>query len=55
MTRRLLRTGELDPDKDTSYFSMWITADERRLPVLIAACTSYGDVRLELVSYARAL
>ena len=50
----LLRTGELDPKKDARYFSTWITADDERLPVLIAARTSYGDVRIELVRYAAA-
>lgn len=54
VSRRILHNGELEPDKEARYFSMWFTDDDLRLPVLIAARTDYGDIRMELVEYTGA-
>lgn len=54
VSRRIQRNGELEPDKEARYFSMWFTDDDLRLPILIAAKTDYGDIRMELVEYAGA-
>ena len=39
--------------KKPRYFSVWISEDQNRLPLLVLAKTEYGDVRVELVEYIR--
>ncbi len=51
VTRRIHRDGTLDEAKEPRYFSMWFSDDQYRLPLLVAAKTDYGDVRMELVEY----
>jgi hypothetical protein len=50
-TRRVTRKLEVDPAAGDRYYSLWITDDEQRLPVLMVAHTDYGDLRLEIVEY----
>ncbi len=51
VARKLNRTGKeiLGDDRN---FSLWITDDADRVPVVIVAKTDYGDVRMEIVEYA---
>jgi hypothetical protein len=48
-------TGGLQRDKSRSprTYSIWISTDERRLPVQVRAHTELGDVIVELVDYDR--
>lgn len=49
---RVLRDGTVDPTSDRRRFSIWISDDADRVPVKLAAHTDYGDVLLELATYA---
>lgn len=51
VTRRIHRDGTFDDGKDARYFSMWFSDDQYRLPLLVAAKTDYGDIRMELTEY----
>jgi len=51
ISRRLTRAGEIDGRSDTRHFSMWITDDGDRVPVLMVARTDFGNVRMEIVEY----
>lgn len=51
VTRRIHRDGTFDDSKEPRYFSMWFSDDQYRLPLLVAAKTDYGDVRMELTEY----
>ena len=44
--------GDLTKKKPRNY-SIWISDDASRLPLLVMAKTEYGDLRLELVEYRR--
>lgn len=44
--------GDLKSKKPRNY-SVWISDDASRLPLLVMAKTEYGDLRLELVEYSR--
>jgi hypothetical protein len=44
--------GDLKSKKPRNY-SVWISDDASRLPLLVMAKTEYGDLRLELVEYRR--
>ncbi len=44
--------GDLKSKKPRNY-SIWISDDASRLPLLVMAKTEYGDLRLELVDYSR--
>jgi hypothetical protein len=48
-------TDDLSPDTATRArsFSLWISDDADRLPILVEAVTEYGPVRVELVDYER--
>lgn len=51
MSRRIRRSGEFEDGKEARHFSVWMSDDARRVPLLIAAKTDFGDVRMELVEY----
>ena len=42
-----------DRRKKPRHFSVWLSDDQNRLPLLVLAKTEYGDVRVELVEYIR--
>lgn len=48
---RLTRDGKRSPDADQRAFSIWITNDSGRVPVLTKARTDYGDIELSIVDY----
>lgn len=48
---KLDRTGKKDPTADERNFSVWISNDDGRVPLRLAARTDYGDVRMEIVDY----
>jgi hypothetical protein len=51
LSRRILRDGSWEPDGDIRKFSVWITDDADRVPVLVVAKTDFGDVKMEIVGY----
>lgn len=51
VARKLERNGKEVLGDDRS-FSLWITDDADRVPVVIVAKTDYGDVRMEIIDYA---
>jgi hypothetical protein len=54
VSQRYHRDGTREEEKEPRYFSIWLTDDDQRLPLLIAAKTDYGDVRMELIEYVGA-
>ena len=50
VARKLERDGK-EVMGDDRNFSLWITDDADRVPVVIVAKTDYGDVRMEIVDY----
>lgn len=54
VARRLTRSLREDKRKQPRYYTMWISDDETRLPLLVVGKTEYGEVRAELVDYSRA-
>jgi hypothetical protein len=51
VARRLTRDLREDRRKQPRYYTMWISDDESRLPILVKGKTEYGDVKAELVEY----
>lgn len=51
VAQRLTRNLHEDTKKPARYYTMWISDDESRLPVLIKGKTEYGEVKAELVEY----
>lgn len=54
VARRLTRDLREVPNKPARYYTMWISDDATRLPLLIEGKTEYGDVKAELVEYRAA-
>lgn len=50
-TYKLKRDGSRDTESDPRRFSIWISDDAGRVPLLLTARTDYGDVRMEIVEY----
>jgi hypothetical protein len=50
-TSRLMRDGTLDKGTASRHFSVWISDDADRVPLLLVAESDYGDIRLEIVDY----
>ncbi|HET6613850.1 MAG TPA: DUF3108 domain-containing protein [Kofleriaceae bacterium] len=50
---RLERNLTPDPAKEARAFSLWISDDARRVPLLVTARTEYGDVAAALIHYHR--
>lgn len=48
---RLTRDGTRSTDSEERLFSIWITNDSGRVPVLTKAATDYGDIELAIVDY----
>jgi hypothetical protein len=51
VARRLTRDLREDPRKPPRYYTMWMSADDARLPLLVTGKTEYGEVKAELVEY----
>jgi hypothetical protein len=51
VARRLTRDLKEDPKKPPRYYTIWLTDDYLRLPVLVEGKTEYGDARAELVEH----
>ncbi len=51
VAQRLTRTLREDRRKQPRHYTIWISDDQSRLPLLIKGKTEYGDVRAELVEY----
>lgn len=45
------RAGKKDPTADERNFSVWISNDDGRVPLRLAARSDYGDVQMEIVDY----
>lgn len=48
---KLDRKGAKFPNSDERDFSIWISDDDGRVPLKLAAKTDYGDVKMEIVGY----
>ncbi len=53
VARRLTRRLREDRRKQPRYYTLWVSDDEARLPLLVVGKTEYGEVRAELVDYSR--
>ncbi|HWM85079.1 MAG TPA: DUF3108 domain-containing protein, partial [Kofleriaceae bacterium] len=51
VARRLTRSLREDRRKQPRYYTLWISDDETRLPILVTGKTEYGEVKAELVEY----
>jgi len=51
--RRVTRELRPDLDKPERHFTVWLSDDENRLPLVTEGKTEYGDVKAELVEYSR--
>jgi hypothetical protein len=51
ISRRLMRDGSIDQGTEPRKFSVWISDDADRVPLLMIAETDYGDIRIEIVDY----
>ncbi|HUH04077.1 MAG TPA: DUF3108 domain-containing protein [Kofleriaceae bacterium] len=50
---RVTGTLEIDRRKKPRTYTVWISDDASRVPLLVEAHTEYGNVRVELVQYER--
>jgi hypothetical protein len=50
-TFKVDRKGAKDTGSDERDFSIWISDDDGRVPLLIQARTDYGDVKMEVADY----
>jgi hypothetical protein len=53
VARRVTRDLRAEPKKPARDFTVWLSDDENRLPLLTTARTEFGDVKAELTVYAR--
>jgi hypothetical protein len=51
VARRLNANLGVDPTKKPRQYTLWISDDGQRLPLLVEGKTEYGEVRAELVKY----
>ncbi|MCA9674909.1 MAG: DUF3108 domain-containing protein [Kofleriaceae bacterium] len=51
VSRRVRRDGTLDPGVAARPYSLWISDDADRVPLVMVAHTDYGDVKMEIVEY----
>jgi hypothetical protein len=51
VSRRMGRDGLMEDGVAPSGYSLWVSDDARRLPLIIMAATVFGDVRMELVHH----
>ena len=51
VARRLTRDLREDPKKPPRYYTLWLSDDDARLPLLVTGKTEYGEVKAELVEY----
>ncbi len=52
VSRRLSRKGEIDMSQGDRHYSIWVSDDADRVPLMLVAKTDYGDVKMEIVDYA---
>lgn len=52
VSRRLSRKGEIDMSQGDRHYSIWVSDDADRVPLLMVAKTDYGDVKMEIIDYA---
>lgn len=48
---KLGRDGQRFPGNADRDFTIWVSDDDGRVPLLVTAATDYGDVKLEIVDY----
>lgn len=51
VARRLYRSLRFNKKKKPRYYTLWVSDDDQRLPLLLTAKTEYGLVKVELVGY----
>ncbi len=52
ISRRMMRDGSIDQGTEPRKFSVWISDDADRVPLLMVAETDYGDIKIEIVDYS---
>ena len=50
-TYKLARDGSRFPDSDERDFTIWMSADDGRVPLQVTAKTDYGDIKMEITAY----
>ena len=50
-TAKIARTGGPYPNTDQRHFSVWVSDEDGRVPLLISARTDYGDVKMTIIDY----
>jgi hypothetical protein len=53
VARRVTRDLRADPRRPARHFTVWLSDDASRLPLVTEGKTEYGDVKAELVDYQR--
>ena len=51
VARRMHRNLREDTRKPARYYTIWLSDDAQRMPILVTGKTEYGDVKAELVDY----
>lgn len=51
VSRWINRDGSVDTSVDPRHYSLWISDDADRVPLVMVARTDYGDVKMEIVEY----
>lgn len=51
-TYKLMRNGKRHPTTDERSFSLWISDDDGRVPLLNDARTDYGAIKMEITEYS---
>jgi hypothetical protein len=51
VSRRMGRDGTIEDGVAPSGYSLWVSDDAQRLPLIIAAASDIGDVRMELIHH----
>lgn len=51
VAQRLMRDGSIDKGTDARHFTVWVSDDADRVPLILVAQSEYGDIRMDIVDY----
>jgi len=51
VAQRLMRDGSLDKGTEPRHFTIWVSDDADRVPLILVAQSDYGDIRMDIVDY----
>ncbi|HSD89944.1 MAG TPA: DUF3108 domain-containing protein, partial [Kofleriaceae bacterium] len=51
VAQRLMRDGSIDKGTEPRHFTIWISDDADRVPLILVAESEYGDIRMDIVDY----